>query len=486
MSCLSWILIVLLLCNVNGNEFHPNISDAPIHDTRHPFHPLADTPLDWIHSSFVSDTNNSTCASFDNCTQCVASSHLCHWCSDQQCHAKGSVYGCTIGASCPSQDGNSTQDTCHSHATCTECSLASNLCHWCAFDEQCHAIGSIYGCAYGVNCYSNQRCQRSQPEQVYQAWYRGMGFLPVFLILGGASMVLCCSTVLYVVTGTLVHGLYQLLATTSTTTPNTTSNTTTNTISSKNSIMDEAVPFLHGLEQEMDDIPTIQDSTPPTISPSTSIHSHPTHTHHHQLQCFLRTCNYWYKATWILTLSLLFILFCFYPKVPTFNVCSDQLAWKSIIDGITSLKVEASFEILISVYNPNRISLTMDKVSGTFRHDGDEIGTFLVPSTRIHSRAITDVLVTCTVVPDRWEALGIIAEYYKGTLVLDVTAGGMVRIPSLGVLFPIQITDLIVPVNDAPADRHLCSCPEWKDVKTKKPVVVTWTLGVEEEIVSMN
>jgi hypothetical protein len=82
--------------------------------------------------------------------------------------------------------------------------------------------------------------------------------------------------------------------------------------------------------------------------------------------------------------------------------------------------------------------------------------------------------------------LGIIAEYYKGTLVLDVTAGGMVRIPSLGVLFPIQITDLIVPVNDAPADRHLCSCPEWKDVKTKKPVVFTWTPGVEEEIVSMN
>jgi len=159
----------------------------------------------------------------------------------------------------------------------------------------------------------------------------------------------------------------------------------------------------------------------------------------------------------------------YFPKVPQYNVCSDELAWQSIIDGLTSLKMEASFQILLSIYNPNHLSITLDGVGGKFNHDGERVGTFSMPTSIIQADSITDVLVTCTVVPDKWEALGIISEYYKGTLLFDVTANGAVKIPGIGYSVPVKISDFLVYVNDQSDDRHLCSCPEWKDVKTKVP-----------------
>jgi len=448
--------------------------------------------------------SNPSCSSYTNCTECINSSNVCHWCADEKCHAKGSFYGCTIGASCNPPNSSAHNDTCHSHTTCTECTLASNVCHWCAFDDQCHAIGSIYGCTYGVNCYSNDRCQRVQPEYVYERWYHGIGFLPLFFILGSVSMILCCSTVLYVVTETLIHGLYQLL---STSIPTTTSDFSTTTLhertykqrqrhsnisnnnnprqivskSTNSTLLEEAVPFLDAMEVEIDEeeegngidrsnnVESSSTSFPPQVPLQLN-------TNHRHLKLFMKTCKVWYTTTWVLTVSCLVTVLYLFPKVPQFNVCSDQVAWKSIIDGITSLKVEASFEILISIYNPNHISLGMDGVNGKLNHDGDEIGTFTVPSSMIHAKSITDILVLCTVVPDKWEALGLISEYYKGTLVFDISAGGMVRIPAIGFNIPVKLSDFLVPVNDLPSDRHLCSCPQWKDVKTIKPLLMDNTM----------
>ena len=313
-------------------------------------------------------------------------------------------------------------------------------------------------------------------------------------------MVLGCATVLYVATGTLVQGLYHLISSTTHMDMYSHSHPADDRNPSSIIIDEAATPFLHGMEkeeEEEDDDDDEEEDNP--ISPRIPLQSNPFQNNnnssyptiqpkHRNLQCFLQTCKVWYTTTWILSLSTLFFIFCFFPKAPQFNVCSDQLAWKSIIDGITSLKVEASFEILISIYNPNRLSLIMDGLEGKFKHDGDDIGIFTLPpsssssstsstttttTTIIYSQSITDVLITCTVVPDKWEALGIISEYYKGTLVLDVTAGGIVRIPSIGMSFPVKVSYYLVPVSkDISSDRHLCSCPEWKDVKTIQPHVV--------------
>lgn len=100
-----------------------------------------------------------SCFSHQDCNECYESTWGCHWCfSKQECHAVGSVYGCAIGDSCAAPagtDANITEhndDSCYSHNTCQECTNSSWGCHFCAFDNKCHAIGSVYGCAVGTEC----------------------------------------------------------------------------------------------------------------------------------------------------------------------------------------------------------------------------------------------------------------------------------------------------------------------------------------------
>lgn len=55
-------------------------------------------------------------------------------------------------------------DACASYHNCLSCSNSSMTCHWCAADNACHTIGSPYGCLYGVNCYGNEACVRTEPQ----------------------------------------------------------------------------------------------------------------------------------------------------------------------------------------------------------------------------------------------------------------------------------------------------------------------------------
>jgi len=210
-------------------------------------------------------------------------------------------------------------------------------------------------------------------------------------------------------------------------------------------------------------------------------------------KCLFNFCTLWYLSTLLLTTTFLFLSLHYYPQVPQYNVCSDELAWKSIIDGITSLKVEASFEILLSIENTNHFAIQMMNVGGTFRHDGQEVGTFTLVDNHalLERESITDVMLMCNVLPDRWEALGLVSEYYKGTLEFHADAHGSISLPwivgndtgggdnsssssSSGSLLsvPVNVQDTVIKVNDPSlSDRHLCACPEWKDVKTKMPLL---------------
>ena len=62
-------------------------------------------------------------------------------------------------------------------------------CHWCEFDNACHAVGDvIYGCAWGVNCYSIDNCQRMEPEPA-DAMSPPVGVTVLFVFVGLA----CCA-----------------------------------------------------------------------------------------------------------------------------------------------------------------------------------------------------------------------------------------------------------------------------------------------------
>eukprot|EP00518_Triparma_eleuthera_P000745 CAMPEP_0182463738 /NCGR_PEP_ID=MMETSP1319-20130603/7899_1 /TAXON_ID=172717 /ORGANISM="Bolidomonas pacifica, Strain RCC208" /LENGTH=113 /DNA_ID=CAMNT_0024663319 /DNA_START=35 /DNA_END=372 /DNA_ORIENTATION=- len=57
--------------------------------------------------------------------------------------------------------------SCADYTTCDSCtdnSTYTHYCHWCSFDNACHAVGSVYGCAYGVSCYAIDSCMRQSPE----------------------------------------------------------------------------------------------------------------------------------------------------------------------------------------------------------------------------------------------------------------------------------------------------------------------------------
>ena len=74
----------------------------------------------------------------------------------------------------------------------------------------------------------------------------------------------------------------------------------------------------------------------------------------------------------------------------------------------------------------------------------------------------TGTLVTFT--PDKWQALSLTSEYYRGTLRFIVGGHAHVSVPALGnYSFEAKFDDIEVNTNDPSLDdTHLCACPGWK------------------------
>lgn len=99
----------------------------------------------------------SLCGRSKDCGSCNKNPILCHWCDkDQECHAKGSVFGCLEGSDCGKPAPAPTppaRDTCYDAKDCGSCYNHSKLCHWCSASQGCHEVGDvIHGCVIGVGC----------------------------------------------------------------------------------------------------------------------------------------------------------------------------------------------------------------------------------------------------------------------------------------------------------------------------------------------
>ena len=157
----------------------------------------------------------------------------------------------------------------------------------------------------------------------------------------------------------------------------------------------------------------------------------------------------------------------YFPKAPLFNVCNDAVAWKSLIDSVTAMKVQADIELLASISNPNHFDASLDNANGTFIHDGKIAGKIEIRPTTIAATSITDVLMVASFAPETWEALDIAKEFYRGTLVLHVALDMAIRVPALlDYEFTVSIQDMAVHVNEQ-SDRSLCACPSWSDPPNK-------------------
>jgi hypothetical protein len=157
----------------------------------------------------------------------------------------------------------------------------------------------------------------------------------------------------------------------------------------------------------------------------------------------------------------------YFPKQPVYNICNDAVAWKSLIDSVTSLKPSADFEILGSISNPNHLTVALEGGHGSFTHDGAFVGTFDIPPFQAKAMSISDFMIIAHLLPEKWEALSLAAEYYRGKLVLHIDTHISVRVPALGgYTFDADVKDMVVNVNEL-SDRSLCACPDWSHSRNK-------------------
>jgi len=508
-----------------------------------------------LFNNNLSSNSTNACSAQATCESCYNySTAECHWCSsDHACHARASPYGCVVGASCstpapapapaPTKPPHEQKKNCKDYTNCTDCTLSSWGCHWCSFDNKCHAVGSIYGCTYGVNCYSNQRCQRSDPQFVYNSTRSLFGSVPPLVGFGCmviAASLLGCLTLCFC-GAHAVKGAYEdLVVSTAVATAEVVMEQQTLVMGSNMSRHQSVrqVTFCNGakgnrgsgaqldrvvegdgdassrnLEKNKSgakpslDVTTLiqseeagadhqnpfsweekdDDDDASSLSRSLLVHDYgtgPSWANNYptassilsrkttipksrNAQYLFGVCGFCYFVSSILVILLFVFFLRYFPQLPQYNICSNEFDWKSIVDGMTSAKIGGSFQILFSIYNPNRFDVDLSLGSGTFKHDGTYVGRFEIPpQTKVAQQAITDLLVTVTLRPDKWEALALTAEYYKGTLTFEVDMSMAVSAPFLGgYSYQANFDNYLVHVSDANTDRSLCACPQWSDVK---------------------
>ena len=178
-----------------------------------------------------------------------------------------------------------------------------------------------------------------------------------------------------------------------------------------------------------------------------------------------KACTVCYVLSIITVMTLVLACMYVYPATPIYNVCNDSVAWKKIIENVAALKLDASFEILISLSNPNRVDVALDRATGGFKFDGNYVGTFEIPPVILESMAITDLMLIAHVSPDRYQALQLAEAYYMGKLLLDADFTATIRIPFLdNYVKHVSVDNIPVNVTEQ-SDRSLCACPSWDDAK---------------------
>eukprot|EP00533_Pseudo-nitzschia_delicatissima_P016046 CAMPEP_0197279868 /NCGR_PEP_ID=MMETSP1432-20130617/20690_1 /TAXON_ID=44447 /ORGANISM="Pseudo-nitzschia delicatissima, Strain UNC1205" /LENGTH=439 /DNA_ID=CAMNT_0042746471 /DNA_START=522 /DNA_END=1841 /DNA_ORIENTATION=- len=409
-------------------------------------------------------------------------------------------------------------------------------------------MGSRFGCTVGVDCYSNDRCRRSEPEPFpkpsspIQAFADGFRRVPVAvtLVIGFFSLVCfgclsCCHCFVSNITGAY-HDLTDLTIAAASVAPmsvigdarftrlgefpdievipeegnesndgDDTNNDTEDNDAGENAANDggttdeqppqtsqdcEEVPPETADAQsdtnEQQEEPIEEDDNPyylmdntrqnnidsnhrdnesrPLLHPSFNGSvgfEQPTH-----MKRLFRYCSAFYYLSFLMLVLLIGLSMFFYPTMPLYSVCNDEVAWRGIMKNIITFQFDASFEVLGSLSNPNHIGAALDKGKGSFMFHGKQFGTFEVPPVTADPMSITDFMIIVHISPeDKNQAIQLAEAYYTGKLVLDADFQGRIRIPALfDYTRDIDTKNIEVDINGA-SDRSLCHCPTWDDDK---------------------
>jgi len=193
-------------------------------------------------------------------------------------------------------------------------------------------------------------------------------------------------------------------------------------------------------------------------------------------KCIL--CFYWPTLiVWVLLIPFLIVvgvlLVRFLPHEPVTSVCYDGLDWASIVKNInpSASGYYADYELVVSIYNPNRVDLVVGGITGTVHYPANgssaqEVGTLTLGKFFAKGGSISDTVGILSLSMTRWNALGMGGDYAKGHLEIALDLGltfkvnASENIPVLSALYwysEYQLQPMVVNVND-PDDHTHCLC----------------------------
>ena len=280
------------------------------------------------------------CKDQSNCESCYASSFLCHWCKDMpspgsgSCHYKMSQYGCQVGDSCSADD-------CAERTSCWSCQMGG--CKWCASANKCVSPYS-WTCALPSNCAPNSECQREAPEFV--GYERS---IPDWLIYAFAVVYI----IAVVISMTAIYYVRRAILVTS---------------------------------------PTAEQERLVQVAPG---------------EPRLATRMWLFRLisiVWSLALVAVGVIFVsitlYWPSPPDVSMCNAQVMWSDtlnmIINSVTSGKASVESEVLITVYNPNRLGLALHSVNGNIFYKGTDVGSLELSSIDAQAGTAADGLGVVT------------------------------------------------------------------------------------------
>lgn len=99
------------------------------------------------------------------------------------------------------------------------------------------------------------------------------------------------------------------------------------------------------------------------------------------MACIYDPCEICYIITVVIVALFVISSIRYFPKYSQYSICSDSVA--CIVDSMASRKVHESFQISFSVCNPNLFDVMLYVGSGSFNHDGVQVGIFKLPPSDV-------------------------------------------------------------------------------------------------------
>ena len=327
-------------------------------------------------------------------------------------------------------------------------------------DGACHAIGSVYGCLEGLDCNQLAHCVRRIPE------HQGYGMPPTSVSLAAGVVILLFAAMICWATK---RGIQERCAPRSL---------------DEENYSEEAL--LHDLTPDSGAVLTHDAND--TLALDGELHGEDhkltglgySMTPHRKVMSwcgwFDKHCcseRLWCVAKWTvwLTVSVAAIVAVgaamFYPLPPSYTICNQAVNWKSTFQGMRQLGVRGDVTLLISFYNPNRLTANIDNALAKFSWGNDYVGRWELEKglTLVSSAGdVVDYQMTIKFEPTLYNAYEMYQAYtYKHNLTLgmDLHISGHL---SLGrwVLHSFDSYYMPTQINcNAPSNRKWCKCKSW-------------------------